>query len=340
MKTLNVDFGNRSYGIYIGKDLLKDAGKLLNLDRKVFILTDRGVPAEYAERIKKESRCGTVFTVNVGEGSKSFSELESVLSAMLSFGMSRTDALVAVGGGVVGDLGGLCASLYMRGIDFYNIPTTLLAQVDSSIGGKCAINLSGVKNTVGSFYQPKAVIVDTDTLKTLTKRHISEGLAESIKMAATSDASLFSLLENEEIDENIYEEIIIRSLTIKKSVVEADEREGGIRKILNFGHTLGHGIEAELCSLGIYHGECVALGMIPMCQGVTRERLIKVLKKANLPVEMEYNLDKALSHVVHDKKCSDGLIDAVFVDVIGKAEIKKLSLSDFENTIRTRLAEI
>lgn len=337
MTTLNIDFGNRGYDITIGRGIINEASKYMNLKRKVFIVTDTGVPKEYSEKIKSQSKEAVIFTVSQGEISKSLSTLEEVLKGMLDFGMSRGDCAVAVGGGVIGDLTGFAASSYMRGIDFYNIPTTLLSQVDSSIGGKTAVNLGGVKNVVGAFYQPRHVLIDTDTLKTLPKRQISAGLAESVKMSLTSDAELFSLFEGK--DSFDIENIIIRSLMIKRSVVEKDEMENGLRKILNFGHTLGHGIEAEEEMHGLYHGECVALGMIPMCSDSVRERLLPILKNIGLPTEYNGNIDKALSFVIHDKKCRDGFIEAIFVDKIGECRIEKISVSDFSKLTKERLGK-
>lgn len=333
MKKINVDFSERSYDITIGCGALSAVGEIFNLKRKVFIVTDSGVPKEYAETVKRSSGDAMIYTVCEGEGSKSLKTLEELLMAMLDFGMTRTDAVVAVGGGVVGDLSGFLAASYMRGIDFYNIPTTLLSQVDSSIGGKTAVNLGSVKNVVGAFYQPKGVIIDTDTLKTLDKRQISAGLAESVKMALTSSKELFELIEGCDVMENL-EKIITESILIKKAIVEADEKESGLRKILNFGHTLGHGIEAEEGLSGLYHGECVALGMIPMCSKKVRERLVPVLKKLNLPTEYTGNLENALGYVCHDKKCSGDKISVIEVNEVGCFEIKKMTIDEFSGKVK------
>lgn len=321
------------YDIKIGRGLLERAGEFLNLNRRVIIVTDEGVPKEYAEKILKASTFGEILTLPEGEGTKSFEYFELLLTKMLDFGLTRTDCLVAVGGGVIGDLTGFAAASYMRGIDFYNVPTTLLSEVDSSIGGKCAINLSSTKNTVGAFYQPKAVICDLDTLKTLDKRLVAEGLAEALKMALTSDAELFRIFENEEITDGILEEIVTRSLKIKLSVVTRDEKESGLRKILNFGHTYGHGIEAE--SFGkLYHGECVALGMIPMVSKELRPRLIQVLEKLNLPTKVDIDVDKALAHVANDKKADGDKVSAIFVSAPAKYEIRKIKISEFCDYIK------
>ena len=235
---------------------------------------------------------------------------------MLNHGFSRKDCVVAVGGGVVGDLSGFAASAYMRGIDFYNIPTTLLSQIDSSIGGKTAINFGGVKNIVGAFYQPKKVIIDPDLLKSLPPRQISNGLAEAVKMALTSDPELFDIFEKGNIEDQI-DEIIIRSLNVKKNVVEQDEKEAGLRKILNFGHTVGHGIEACSGDELLYHGECVALGMLPMCSDSIRERVLTVLNKCNLWRTPEYDWDKIADAAFHDKKADGDSVTVTMVETIG-----------------------
>ncbi len=339
MKKAEINLGERSYAVTVGKGTLGMAAGLFNLDRKVFIVTDSGVPQAYSEAIKNQSREAVIYTVGEGEKSKSFEALEALLSAMLNFEMTRGDAVVAVGGGVVGDLSGFAASVYMRGVDFYNVPTTFLSQVDSSIGGKTAINLRGVKNTVGAFYQPKGVLIDTDTLKTLPQRQVLSGLAESIKMALTSDAVLFSLLEEEGLTDENTETVIYRSLMIKKSVVERDECESGLRKILNFGHTFGHGIEAAEEMSGLYHGECVALGMIPMCSPEVKSRLIPLFTRLGLPTEYTGDTEHALNFVIHDKKCRSGSVEAIFVDTPGSFRIEKLSVKDFTQMIKERLGK-
>ena len=226
----------------------------------------------------------------------------------------------------------------MRGIDFYNIPTTLLSEVDSSIGGKTAINLGGVKNIIGAFHQPKRVLIDPEVLKTLPKRQIANGLAEVIKMAATFDADLFSLLETEDIEANL-DTVIARSLMIKKAVVECDEKETGLRRVLNFGHTIGHGIESYEELHELYHGECVALGMIPMCKGEVRERILSVLKKAGLPTDLHFDADRVFEAVTHDKKADGDKIHVIYAPTIGSYEMKKVSLTEFRQTIKEAFAQ-
>lgn len=332
--TLNLPGG--SYKITIGKNILSHAKEYMNLDRKTFILTDSGVPREYAERIKALCSDAMIYTVNSGEDSKSLGVMEDVLTEMMRFGLTRTDCAVAVGGGVIGDLCGFAAASYMRGIDFYNVPTTLLAQVDSSIGGKTAVNLGSVKNIVGAFYQPRAVLIDTEVLKTLPKRHFAAGLAESVKMALTSDGELFEIFENCDINDDNLESVIARSLEIKRHVVEEDEKESGLRKILNFGHTLGHGIEAAEGLAGLYHGECVALGMLPVCSPAVRERLVRVLDRLGLPTSWSGDLDAALDFISHDKKCRGDEVSVITVSEVGKYNIEKMSVSEFKKLVKER----
>ena len=235
---------------------------------------------------------------------------------MLRLGMTRGDWGAAVGGGMAGDLAGFAAATYMRGVDFYNIPTTLLSQVDSSIGGKTAIDMDGVKNIVGAFHQPRAVLIDPDTLRTLPPRQISAGLAESVKMALTSDADLLDRIERSADLTAGLPEIIARSLTIKKNVVEQDPHEHGLRRVLNFGHTVGHAIESSAGGR-LLHGECVALGMLPMCAPALRPRLIRVLRKCGLPTEIETTREALLPYLRHDKKGQGAAVTAVEVDEPG-----------------------
>ena len=317
---ISMNLGENSYDILVERGILAHANRHLNLNRRVLVVTDSGVPAEYARAVAAQCKEGVICTVEQGEGSKSIEGFATLLQTMLDHGFSRKDCVVAVGGGVVGDLAGFAASAYMRGIDFYNMPTTLLSQIDSSIGGKTAVNFGGVKNIVGAFYQPKKVLIDPDLPNTLPPRQIANGLAEAVKMALTSDRELFALFERESIADNL-DEIILRSLNVKKHVVEQDEKEAGLRKVLNFGHTIGHGIES--CG-GLYHGECVALGVLPMCGEPIRSRVIDVLKKCNLYRTMEYDWDAIAAAMFHDKKADGDTVTVVFVNEIGDFEMKTI----------------
>ena len=243
---------------------------------------------------------------------------------MLTFGMRRGDCVAAVGGGVPGDLAGFAAACYMRGIDFYNCPTTVLSQVDSSIGGKTAVDLDGIKNIVGAFWQPKRVLIDPDVLSTLPRRQVSNGLAEAVKMALCFDEKGFALFEEGDVSVNM-DRIIENALRTKKYVVEQDEKEQGLRRTLNFGHTLGHGIEALQGEDGLYHGECVALGMLPMCSPEVRERLVKVLERLELPVRCDAEVSRVMEAAVHDKKASGNTITAILVEKAGSCLEKKMT---------------
>lgn len=330
--SLTVNLGKDSYDIILERGCLDQAGALLDLNRKVLVVTDDGVPSSYAAKAAEQAKEGFILTIPQGEKSKSFDTLQKILSRMLELGFTRGDCCLAVGGGVVGDLTGFAAAIYMRGIDFYNIPTTVLSQVDSSIGGKTAIDFGGLKNIVGAFHQPKKVLIDPQVLSTLPPRQIANGLAEALKESLTSDAALFALFEEENPLEHL-DEIIEGSLKIKAAVVEQDEKEQGLRKILNFGHTIGHGIESFEGLHGLYHGECVALGMIPMCAPSVRARLIPVLKKLNLPVNIALEEEKIVEAMAHDKKAMEGGVTCVLVDEIGACRLEKLSLDQLRERL-------
>lgn len=320
---IKLDLGNDSYDIVLEQGALLKAGELFDLQRKVLIVTDSGVPSSYAETIAKQCEAPFSVTIPQGEASKNFENFEMLLSEMLKNSFTRKDCVVAVGGGVVGDLSGFAAACYMRGIDFYNVPTTLLSQVDSSIGGKTAIDLNGVKNIVGAFYQPKKVLIDPDTLKTLDQRQFAAGLAEAIKVSLTGDAKLFELIKNSEDINADITEVIRRALEFKRDVVEKDPKEAGLRKVLNFGHTIGHGIESFYGGK-LLHGECVSIGMIPMCSEEVRKELIPVLQKYHLPAACEAGKEELLPFILHDKKMLKDRISVVYVPEIGQFEIRDI----------------
>ena len=328
---LHLDLAQNGYDIILERGALARVGELFRLDRRVLIVTDEGVPQAYAKAVAAACASPELVVVPEGEGSKSLATAEMLLTRMLERGFTRTDCVVAVGGGVVGDLCGFVAASYMRGVDFYNVPTTLLSQVDSSVGGKVAVNLGGVKNSVGFFYQPKRVLIDPDVLATLEKRQIACGLAEVVKMALTYDASLFEAVEGGAFEKSP-EEVIAAALRIKMAVVREDEREKGLRRILNFGHTLGHGIEA-VAEGKLYHGECVALGMLPMCADSVRERLIPVLVRLGLPTDTDVDLGQAIQKLSHDKKCDGDLLSVVWVDQIGSCEIRTETIEFWQAAI-------
>ena len=335
---LSMRLGPRSYDIILKRGALANLSQLAWLDRPVLIVTDSGVPAEYAQKVAAQCPHGTIATVPQGEASKSLKVYGQLLQQALDAGLDRGGLVIAVGGGVVGDLAGFVAATFMRGVDFINCPTTTLSQIDSSIGGKVAVDLDRTKNIVGAFWQPKLVVVDPDTLATLPRRHFVNGLAESVKMSLTCDAELFELFETGDVDENL-ETIIRRSLLIKKSVVERDETEQGLRAILNFGHTLGHGIEAVKGiggrrKNGLYHGECVALGMLPMIEDKQlQKRTRAVFRKLGLPCRAAYNKEKVLAYMLHDKKARGGQITLVKVPGLGCWRLDKVPVSQLETIV-------
>lgn len=318
---IRMELGQNSYNIELQRGNLEKAGELLRLNRKVMVITDEGVPIQYAEKIASQCKEPYIKIVAQGEGSKSLQTAEEILVEMLEHQFGRKDCVVAVGGGVVGDLAGVVASLYMRGIDFYNIPTTVLSQVDSSIGGKTAVNLAGIKNIIGAFHQPKAVLIDPDTLSTLSERQIVNGLFEAIKMGATSDKELFDLFLKDEWKQHL-DFIIEKALLVKKNVVEQDEKESYLRKILNFGHTIGHGFESAAKGR-LLHGECVALGMLYMSDEDVKKQLLEIYDKLGFTVPdiSGFNLDEVKEAILHDKKASDQSCSVVFVSKIGDGEI-------------------
>jgi len=299
----------------------------MDLNRKVLVGTDSGVPKEYAQIVASQCKEGFVETVPQGEESKSIAVYEKLLKRMLELKFTRKDAVVAVGGGVCGDLAGFVASSFMRGVAFYNIPTTVLSQVDSSIGGKVAVNLGGVKNIIGAFYQPKAVLIDPDTLKTLPERQISAGLAEAVKMAVNFDKELFEKIEASENPMEMIDDIIAGSLLIKKRVVEEDEKEAGLRKVLNFGHTIGHAIES-VAEGELFHGECVALGMLAVTEGEVKHRVSKVLASLNLPTEFKADKQRLLEAASHDKKAGAFTTTVIISDEIGTYKMQEESLEE------------
>ena len=326
---LRMELGERSYDILIERGCLQQAGQLLHLNRKVCIVTDEGVPRQYVEKLAAQCASPVIVTVDAGEETKTMETVTKLCRVMLERGFSRKDCVAAVGGGMVGDLAGFAAACFMRGVDFYNIPTTLLSQVDSSIGGKTGVNLDGVKNIVGAFWQPQKVLIDPDTLDTLSPRLYAEGMAEAVKMALASDEKLFAQLEQGDLP---VEELLYGALSIKKTIVEQDERESGIRKLLNFGHTIGHGVESAAKG-SLYHGECVAIGLLPMCSQPVRARLQPVLERLGLPTSTDLDKEQIWQAMQHDKKSNSAGFSAVFVDQPGKAYAKNITFAEMKTIL-------
>lgn len=333
---MTVDIPGHKYHIHIKKGILQEIAKYVDLDRKVLIVTDDMIPTEYIDALQKQCGESYIATVHAGEPSKCFIYLQFLWNAMMENNFGRKDLVLALGGGVVGDLAGFAAATYMRGVDYINIPTSTLSQIDSSIGGKTAINLGDTKNIVGAFHQPRAVFIDTDLLKTLDDRNFYNGLAEAVKAGMIADEKLFALLEEmpadrEQIQDKYIEKIISKALAVKKDVVEQDEKETGLRQILNFGHTLGHAIESAGELEGMLHGEAVAVGMLQITEDAAiRERLAAVLDKLHLPTTHDYSVEQLLEIIGHDKKVSGKKITLVKVNTIGKAELVKTNMEAFK----------
>lgn len=347
MKVLRVNIPQREYDIHIGVGLLDRSGELIRAVTdcvKVAVITDSNVGPLYGDRLYKSLATSgfevKMITVNAGEKSKSMSVLESLYDQLLEFKITRTDLIVALGGGVIGDLTGYAAASLLRGIPFVQIPTTLLSQVDSSVGGKVAVNLPRGKNLVGAFYQPKKVIIDTECLRTLTSEFLADGMAEVIKYGAISDAELFELLENINDTKELFAkipEIVYTCCDIKRQVVEEDEFDTGGRMILNFGHTYGHAIEKKYGFGEFTHGTAVAVGMVMACErgerdGITptgtAKRMKKILENYSLPTQAQITADDLQTAVGVDKKGDGSKINLILLEKIGKAMIQPVLKSE------------
>ena len=343
MKTLEVDLGNRSYPIYIGADLIDrpELFKACEKSSSIYIVTNTTVAPLYAERLTKTLGTfgKTVRTIVLpdGESYKDWKNLQLIFDDLLKFGADRQTMLVALGGGVIGDMTGFAAASFMRGVRFIQVPTTLLAQVDSSVGGKTGINHPLGKNMIGAFHQPVAVIADLNTLKTLPARELSAGLAEVVKHGAIADAQFLDWIEANAkpllaCDTDAMSHAVLRSCEIKSAVVSADEREGGIRATLNFGHTFGHAIEAGMGYGEWLHGEAVGCGMVLgadlSCRlnYITRaeaDRLKKIIQSMNLPIAPpKFGGKRYLELMQVDKKTESGQIRYIVLEKIGKAQIQ------------------
>ncbi|MDR2879352.1 MAG: 3-dehydroquinate synthase [Fusobacteriales bacterium] len=341
MRELHVNLGENSYDILFGSGLLKNLPEYIKRvykGKKLFIITDNNVEKYYREQLESvlEDYDFTFYILKAGEKSKTLDNVAKIYKAMINSSLSRDDLVVAFGGGVTGDIAGFAAATYMRGVPFIQIPTTLLSQVDSSVGGKVGVDLEEGKNLVGAFNQPKIVLIDTSVLKTLTDRYFFDGLAEVVKYGCIYDENLFSLLESlksrNEVMEHI-EDILFRSCDIKREVVEEDEKEHGLRMILNFGHTVGHGLEQYYNYEKYTHGEAVSLGMAEILEtgekeGITEkgslERVKRLLMQLNLPVEDKYNREDVIKIMKRDKKNKKGEVNFVMIEKIGKYKIVKI----------------
>jgi 3-dehydroquinate synthase len=317
----------------IEKGLITSVGthiKELLGEPKLCIVTDDTVDALYAKNVEEslalQGLSFTKFVIPHGEASKNANNLIALLEFLASNRMTRSDALIALGGGVVGDLAGFAAGVYLRGVKFIQIPTTLLAAVDSSVGGKTAIDLEAGKNLAGVFHQPSLVLCDPDTLNTLSSEIFADGCAEVIKYGIINDRELFDILKGD-IKANI-ELIIERCVTNKARIVELDEFDLGMRQLLNLGHTIGHAIESKEGLSGMLHGECVGIGMLPFCSQNVRTRVEALLKKMSVKTVYDGDRYALTSYIRYDKKRAYDRISVVVCNEIGSYEIKQMNLEE------------
>lgn len=329
---IEVKTKDKTYPIEMERGLLYKVKEFIG-NEQVFLISDDGVPEKYRNILQEQFPNAHMYVMPQGEASKCFQTLESILKAMLDANMTRNDIVVALGGGVVGDISGFAAATYMRGIRYINIPTTTLSQIDSSIGGKTAIDLNGYKNSVGAFWQPEAVLIDFDVLNTLPERHFNNGLVEAIKAGLIKDEKLFELFEDESYLEHI-EEIIEKSIRIKKEVVENDEREKGERKLLNFGHTYGHAYESYYGFDRYYHGECVAMGMMSILKNEEiKSRLENILQRLHIPSSCDADKDEIVRLIKNDKKAKHDAVTIVQVDEIGNGYLQDVSMEEMRRNL-------
>lgn len=340
---ITVALGTRSYPIVAGPGLLSDLGSHLreyNFYSPLAVITDETVAAIYGERVMASLQadgyaCRQV-TFPAGEMHKHLQTVQSLYDQLVAMRLERKSGIIALGGGVVGDVAGFVAATYLRGVPFIQAPTTLLAQVDASVGGKVGVDHPGGKNLIGAFYQPQAVLIDTETLQTLPARELLAGLAEVIKHGVIADAALFERVKErldwlKQADQQTYKEIIPWNCQIKAHVVEQDEREAGLRAILNFGHTIGHAIESLTGYAQYLHGEAVALGMLIEAQlgealGITPAEVVRelqaVLQAAGFPLaKPDLSGEAMLESMFHDKKVDRGRLRFVFPTRMGEVSI-------------------
>lgn len=348
---LTVTLPNHSYDLTIEKGLLAEIGnwtKQLWTPQKVVIITDTNVQKLYAEQVQNSLKEAgfqpSIFVVEAGEQSKSLTVAAQIYDFLADEGLTRSDGIIALGGGVVGDLAGFVASTYMRGLHFLQVPTTLLAQVDSSIGGKTAVNTTKAKNLVGTFAQPDGVLIDPDTLNTLEVRRVREGISEIIKSAAIADKELWKQLLALKDEQDLLRhpvDIIAACCKIKRKVVEEDELDNGVRLLLNFGHTIGHALENTAGYGVLTHGEGVAIGMSQITRVAeekaltplgTTQQLNELIQKFNLPITTDKWEKEALyAALTHDKKTRGGKINIILLESIGQAKIVRIPIEEMKS---------
>jgi 3-dehydroquinate synthase len=352
MNKIKVDLKENSYSIIVGVDILKDLGRIIKDEKwgkDIFIITDSLVNELYGDVLRKSLKDFKTNTIEVprGERFKTTKTLQSIYDQMVKLSAHRDALIIALGGGVIGDMAGFVAATYMRGINYIQVPTTLLAQVDAAIGGKTGVNHSKGKNLIGAFYQPKMVYIDISTLATLAARELRTGLAEVVKYGIIKDESFFVFLENNNHHLNtkafesfdtlraslkVWATIVAESAKIKASVVSQDEREAGLRMILNFGHTVGHAIETLTKYNSFNHGEAVSIGMVAAAYLAVKlgifepkmsQRIVDLLDSLGLPTQIKgLSADKVIKVLEIDKKVKSNKLCLVLPEKIGKVLIK------------------
>jgi len=332
MATISAGKGQSRYDIHISKNISKSIlNKHLGNKNKVLVITDNGVPKKYIKELKNKinNKNITIFTLNKGEKSKSFSSYKKILNKLLELKFDRSDIIIAIGGGVVGDIAGFSAATYLRGIRYIQIPTTLLAQVDSSVGGKTAINVIQGKNLVGAFYNPSLVLISTSFLGTLSKDEYKSGLGEVVKYALIGNKKLKNIIEKNSQDiinrnESVLKIIIEESIKTKSKIVTEDEKESGIRAILNFGHTFGHAIEAHNNYKNITHGAAITLGMVIASKlsffeghinNYQLDNIVNLIDSLELNTDhSKYKYSQLKQYFLSDKKIKDGKLNLILID--------------------------
>lgn len=351
---------SKPYQVLIDTFLLERAGEIarsLNAGRRALIISDTNVAPLYTEPVKSGLQAAgyacELAVFSAGEEHKRAETYVGLLEKAASFELTRSDLIVALGGGVVGDVAGFVAATYMRGIDFIQIPTTLLAMVDSSVGGKTAIDLEAGKNLAGAFWQPRAVLADVGCLGTLTDDQFADGCGEVIKHAVIADSELFEELEKTPLTPELLKQdlsrvayLVARNIDIKRAVVEADERESNMRKLLNFGHSIGHGVEAaEFYRLG--HGTCVGIGMVAIasasvtaevCEPDVPDRIAALIRNHGLSLHFQADAQNIYNEALHDKKRAGNSIDLVVPRAIGAVSIAPTPLDEFKKILEVGLA--
>ena len=350
MHTVTVS-ASRPYAVHIGGGLLDRAGELLagaTKSRRCAVVTDSAVGPLYGDRVlaalERAGFAPLLFTFPAGERSKNLSTYGQILDFFAKNRLTRSDLAVALGGGVTGDMAGFAAATYQRGVDYVQIPTTFLAASDSSVGGKTAVDLEAGKNLVGAFHQPKLVLCDTETFRTLTPETFSDGVAETVKHGLIADRDFFNSLMAGRMDTDI-NGVVRRNVEIKASVVGEDEFERGKRKLLNFGHTLGHAIE-KLSGFTITHGHAVAIGMVLACRAAERlgyspagtlATVLDACRRFRLPTECPYSAQALYDAATGDKKRDGGSIDVVVLEETGRAKTVRLDMGGLRAFVEAAL---